>query len=112
MKVAAALVLATACVGCSSWNTGSGDVFEAEKTCLDTIEVFARAAERCGAEYRASYDRLLKRDANGDCKNVRTIRDETELRQTCFAFVQTQSCDDLTSGVTDASCARQLQRPP
>jgi hypothetical protein len=111
MKARAVLALACACASCSSWDTGSGNVFEGERACLDTIEVFARAAERCGDEYKVSYDRFLKRDANGDCKNVRTIRDESELRQTCFPFVESQSCDDQEAGLMDPSCARQLQRP-
>ena len=83
---------------------------EAEQACLDTIEAFARAAERCGAEYKTTYDELLARNANGDCKNVRTIRDEAALRKTCLPFMQTQSCKDLHDGFVDPSCAAQLQR--
>jgi hypothetical protein len=110
LLLAVTAVVSATCGGCSSWDTGSGDVYAAERACLATVEAFARAAERCGAEYEVSYDRLLTRDANGDCKNVRSIRDEAELRQTCIPFVQTQSCDDVVDGLTDPSCARQLQR--
>ncbi len=112
MKLGALVSVAAcvACAGCSSWDTGSSSVDGAEQACVETIETFARAAERCGREYRSSYDALLRRDANGDCKNVRTIRDEPLLRNTCLPFVRTQPCDDLTEGRTDPSCARQLLR--
>ncbi len=104
--VGGALVLG----GCSSWDTGSDSGTGAEQACLDTIAAFARAAERCGSEYKSTYDDLLMRNANGDCKNVRTIRDEAALRKTCLPFMKTQSCSDLHDGVVDPSCAVQLQR--
>lgn len=102
--------LALALGACSSWDTGTDSGNAPEQACLDTIEAFARAAERCGAEYRTTYDDLLMRNANGDCKNVRSIRDEAALRKTCLPFMQTQSCTDLRNGVVDPSCAVQLQR--
>ena len=95
---------------CSSWDTGTDKGNGAELACLDTIEAFARANERCGAEYKPTYDRLLMTNANGDCKNVSTIRDEAALRKTCLPFMQTQSCADLHDGLVDPSCAAQLQR--
>ena len=115
MKRSVVLValVAPALVGgaCGSYDTGGGPGGEAEQACHDTIEAFARAAERCGEDYKAAYERLLRRDANGDCKNVRTIRDETALRGACIPFVATQPCDDRRAGNMDPSCARQLQRP-
>ena len=99
-----------ALAGCSSWDTGSDRGNGAELSCLDTIEAFARAAERCGAEYKTTYGELLKRNANGDCKNVRTIRNESALRTTCLPFMRMQSCKDLHDGIIDPSCATQLQR--
>jgi hypothetical protein len=101
---------ALAFTACSSWDTGSDNGNRPEQACLDTIEAFARAAERCGAEYKTTYDALLQRNANGDCKNVRSIRDENALRKTCLPFMQTQSCKDLHDGLVDPSCAAQLQR--
>jgi hypothetical protein len=101
---------ALALTACSSWDTGSDSGRGPEQACLDTIEAFARAEERCGGEYKTSYDALLQRNANGDCKNVRTIRDEAALRKTCLPFMQTQSCKDLHDGLVDPSCAVQLQR--
>lgn len=109
-RVAGLIGCAVALAGCSSWDTGSDPGSGAELACLDTIDAFARAAERCGAEYKKSYDDLLMRNANGDCKNVRTIRDEAALRKTCLPFMKTQSCGDLHDGVVDPSCAVQLQR--
>ena len=49
-----ALVLAPAC---SSWDTGTPPSDGAERACLDTIEAFARAAERCGSEYKLTLRR-------------------------------------------------------
>ena len=109
-RVAGLIGCAVAIAGCSSWNTGSDRGDGAELACLDTVEAFARAAERCGADYKTSYDQLLMRNASGDCKNVRTIRDEATLRKTCLPFMKTQSCKDLHDGVVDPSCAVQLQR--
>jgi hypothetical protein len=103
-------VAALALSACSSWDTGSDPGDSAEQACLEMIDTFARAAERCGAEYKPTYDELLMRNANGDCKNVRTLRDEAALRKTCLPFVRTQSCTDQHDGLIDPSCAAQLQR--
>lgn len=97
-------------LGCSSWNTGSGSGDQAEQACLDTVETYARAAERCGSDYKTSYDKFLRADASGDCKNVSSIRDETALRTTCLPFVKAQLCEDLANGLTDPSCSAQLEK--
>lgn len=104
------VLAASAALRCSSWDTGSPAGDEAEKACVDTIEAQARAAERCGRDYLASRDLFLRRDANGDCKNIRAIRDEASLRKTCLPFFASVTCDDLASGKSDPTCARQLQR--
>jgi hypothetical protein len=104
------VALAVTCGACGSYDTGAPDDAQAERACLDAVDAFARAAERCGADYKTSFDTFLRRDANGDCKNVSTIRDETALRKTCIPFVRSQTCADLANGVTDPSCAAQLQR--
>lgn len=103
-----AIVVALA--ACGSYDTGSGNDDAPEQACLDVIAAFARTAERCGADYATEHDRLVKRDANGDCKNVRSIRDESALRGTCIPFVTSQPCGDFTNGKLDPSCAEQLQR--
>lgn len=109
-----ALVLACLCAftgaACGSYDTGIVNENAPEHACLDVIDAFARAAERCGADYATEHDRLIQRDAKGDCKNVRSIRDESALRGTCIPFVQSQPCRDFTSGKLDPSCAEQLQR--
>jgi hypothetical protein len=108
--VACAVAAIPVLASCSSWDTGSDKGNGAELACLDTIEAFARANERCGAEYKSTNDSLLMSNANGDCKNVSSIRDEAALRKTCLPFMQTQSCADLHDGLVDPSCAAQLQR--
>jgi hypothetical protein len=111
MRAARLVAGVLALSACSSWDTGSPPGNGPELACLDTIEAFARAAERCGDEYALTYDALLARNANGDCKNVRSIRDEAALRTTCLPFLKTQSCVDFRNGKLDPSCAAQLQRP-
>jgi hypothetical protein len=112
MRALASTALAFALLeaGCSSWDTGSGSGDSAEQVCLITMETFARAAERCGVDYHTAYDFLVMREANGDCKNVRTIRDETSLLKTCLPYVRKESCKEVLSGTTDPSCSKQLQR--
>jgi hypothetical protein len=102
--------LALWCGACSSMSTGTASGNGPEKACLDTCEAFARASERCGADYKQSYDAILKSIANGDCKNVVSVRDEASLRGTCIPAVQTITCPDLTNGKLDPSCDKQLQR--
>jgi hypothetical protein len=108
--VVAALVGTFAGAACGSYDTGSGEDNPSEHACLDVIDAFARTAERCGGDYATEHDRLVQRDAKGDCKNVRSIRDEKTLRGTCIPFVRSQPCRDFTAGVLDPSCAEQLQR--
>ncbi len=96
---------------CSSWDTGSASIDDVERMCLETVRTFARAAERCGQDYKTAYDFYIRRDANFDCKNVTTIRDEPSLRDKCLPSVTAQPCDSFESGVIDPSCAKQLQRP-
>ncbi|MDB5218549.1 MAG: hypothetical protein JWO86_6476 [Myxococcaceae bacterium] len=98
------------CAACGSYDTGIVGENAPEHACLDVIDAFARTAERCGADYATEHDRLVQRDAAGDCKNVRSIRDERTLRGTCIPFVKSQSCSDFTNGKLDPTCAEQLQR--
>lgn len=115
MKALAALsvvlvVAAHSLAACSSWDTGSGTGDDAEQACELTIETLARASERCGDDYKTSYDALLQANAAGDCKNVRTIRDESALRAECIPSLESITCRDLADGKTHPSCAAQLQR--
>jgi hypothetical protein len=103
------LATAVTLAACGSYDTGSGND-DAQQACIDVIDAFARTAERCGGDYATEHDRLIKRDAAGDCTNVRTIRDESALRSTCIPFVMSQPCDDFTNGKLDPACAEQLQR--
>lgn len=104
------LLLVAGSAACSSWDTGSGTGNDSELACAETVEAYARAAERCGQDYKTAYDELLRENAAGDCKNVRTIRDEPSLRQRCIPFIQSLTCKELADGKADPSCSRQLQR--
>jgi hypothetical protein len=112
VTVVRALVLALlATAACSSWNTGTPPGREGERACLDTVEAIARAAERCGLEYQRAYDQALADVAAGDCKNVASVRDETQLRNVCLPSLATEDCHKVQANDHDASCSKQLQRP-
>ena len=96
--------------GCSSMHTGTPSDDAAERACLDTCEAIARAGERCGLEYKRLYDTAVRDHANGDCKNVVSIRDEGALRNRCFPALRSERCADIVLGQYDASCSTQLQR--
>ena len=105
--VVASMVVAA---GCSSRGTGTSDGNGAELACLDTCEALARAGERCGLEYKRLYDMVVTDVANGDCKNVVSIRDEAVLRAHCLPGLRTELCSNVLNGRHDASCSTQLQR--
>lgn len=87
-----------------------GETSPVEQACIDTAEAVARSAERCGDDYKVSYDGFVQAAAAGDCGNVDRIRDEAALRDTCIPYLATISCDDLAAGTIDPTCAMQLVR--
>lgn len=107
--LSALLLFATA--ACSSWDTGTPSGREGERACLDTVEALARAAERCGLEYRRVYDEELAAVAAGDCKNVMSVRDEDKLRNVCLPSLATEDCKKIAANEHDEACSKQLQRP-
>ena len=111
MKRAFSLTFAVAGAACSSWNTGSPPDDAGERACLDVCEAIARASERCGLEYARAYDKTIREVANGDCKNVISVRDDVGLRSTCIPSLRTESCTKVLTGEHDPSCSRQLLRP-
>lgn len=108
---ASLLIVAAACSSTATGSGGPGGTnSDSERTCLDTIEALARAAERCGGNYQTSYDTALENAAGGSCANVIQIRDETLLRGTCLPSLQTLACADFNAGRLDSSCLQQLLR--
>ena len=104
-------LLLSATAACSSWDTGTPTGRAGERACLDTVEALARAAERCGLEYRRVYDQQLAAVAAGDCKNVTSVRDEDKLRNVCLPSLATDDCKKIEANEHDESCSKQLQRP-
>jgi hypothetical protein len=93
----------------SSGASDSGATTAAGQACLDTADAFAKAAQRCGADYTAQRNATIRDLANGDCESV-TIRNEAELRGLCFASLARISCADLTNQRFAPSCAEQIIR--
>lgn len=108
------LALATQMVGCDlDRNTRSGaDAGDAgvtpENACLEYAQILASAGQRCGQDYRVTYDDFVRVAANGDCANVVGIRDFRGLWNTCVVVLQTESCSDISAGVLDKTCQNQL----
>jgi hypothetical protein len=115
-------MLQVACIddgtGKSSGNTASstggttgdgGTTTPAGQACLDTADAFAKAAQRCGADYTAQRNATIRDLANGDCESV-TIRNEQELRTLCFPSLASISCADLANQRFAPSCAEQIIR--
>ena len=105
-SLAALLVSLTA--ACSSTTSGKGSTSTetATQTCADTADAFAKAAQRCGSDYQASYNAFV--GSFGGCDKVVSIRDEASLRGTCLPSFSTISCADLTNAAIDATCKGQL----
>jgi hypothetical protein len=99
------LVLASCIGACSSSSSSSLTQTREAQACLDAADVVARAAQRCGQDYKANYDAFVQSAANGNCANIIKVRDETSLRQACFPSLVTVSCEDLKAGRLDASCS-------
>jgi hypothetical protein len=96
--------LAVVIAGCSAETTASA-------ACEDTIDAFVDASMRCGSTDReAARKEYTRIAAAGDCKNVKKIRDEVQLRGTCFPWIQKADCKTLQLGPVDESCGQQLLR--
>jgi hypothetical protein len=87
-----------------------GSASPSEKACTDLAEVTAKAAQRCGQDYKQNYDVFVSVAAGGSCANVKKVRDETALRSVCIPSLTNISCAALLAGKIDASCAGQLLR--
>lgn len=95
--------------GTSGTAADSGAKTPAGQACLDTADAFAKAQQRCGADYTASRNSVIRDLANGDCETV-TIRNERELRTQCLPSLARISCGDLQNQRVDPSCAEQIIR--
>jgi hypothetical protein len=84
--------------------------------CLDMGAAVAQRAVQCNdscgdgapCTYQMEYDLFVANAAGGSCNNIKTIRDETSLRDTCIPSLKTISCADLERANLDPSCQRQL----
>jgi hypothetical protein len=84
----------------------------ASQACLEMADVVADAAVRaCAQPYQANYDAFIQSAAAGDCRNVKVIRDEDDLRNVCLPWFATATCAQLeaASGIP-AECSSQLLR--
>lgn len=95
--------------GTSDAAADGGAATAAGKACLDTVDAFAKAQQRCGGDYTAGRNAALRDLANGDCESV-TIRNERELRAQCLPSLASISCADLANQRFAPSCAEQIVR--
>ncbi len=86
-----------------------GGASAAGRACLDTADAFGAAQQRCGGDYSAGRNEVIRDLANGDCESV-TIRNERELRGQCFPYLATASCTEIRNGRFAPSCAEQIVR--
>jgi hypothetical protein len=110
LVVSASVTLLIACSSSTGSGSSSGSA-SAAQACADTADAVAKAFQRCGQDYQASYDGFVKAATGGTCSNVVSIRDEASLRETCIPSLNNASCADLNAGKLDDSCRGQLQHP-
>src|SRR5262245_34410450 len=81
--------------GGSSAGGSSGASDGPTQACLDTADAVAKAAQRCGQDYKANYDAFIQTGAGGQCSNIVQIRDEPTLRNTCLPSMIKIPCPDF-----------------
>lgn len=86
-----------------------GSASAAGRACLDTADAFGKAQQRCGGDYEAGRNAIIRDLAKGDCESV-TIRNERELRGQCLPSLARSSCADIQNQRFDPSCAEQIVR--
>jgi hypothetical protein len=108
LVVAVALVV----IGCGATRS------DPEQACVDAADAAAKAGARCGWDEGQTRTNFISEAAAGSCKNIVAVRDEMELRTTCFNWLATTSCTNITRysfmvgqpQPLDASCVHQLIR--
>jgi hypothetical protein len=103
------LLLLISLAACSSSTPGSSRS-PSEQACIDTADAVAKAAQRCGQDYKRNYDEFIRVAAAGNCANIVQVRDEASLRSTCLPSMTTIACEDLSAGKIDDACKGQLLR--
>jgi hypothetical protein len=110
MRMILALVLGLATAACSdddsSSSSGAAGKTGPAKACEDMADAVAKAAVRCGQTYQANYDAFTNQV--GGCANIKSVRDESGLRNTCMPSLGTISCEDLRAAKLDETCKAQL----
>ena len=81
-----------------------------EQACLDLADSLGDLCERCQpGSYTECYNELLK-VADGDCANIKDVRDMDLLYSTCIPWFGSVDCEYFLSGnfELDSSCKGQL----
>lgn len=98
------VVVLVSIVGC-----GGSEPDTATLACEDFVDAVVERGVECGLPGGALRRELL--DSLGGCDRFTRVRNETQLRSTCFDYYETVSCSHLTSGgAQDASCNAQFSR--
>ena len=94
---------------------GGDDGPDPEQACRDFADSLADMCVRCFPAdpdaYSTCYDFVIQDLANGDCANVKSVRDATELYDECLPWMRTVACSVVTTPgfKVDSSCQGQLE---
>lgn len=95
--------------GSSGSSQTSTSTSKTAQACRDTAAAVAGAAQRCGENYQANYNSFVQVAAEGNCDNIKVIRDSSSLYGVCIPSLGKVSCADLYARKLDPSCYDQLQ---
>jgi hypothetical protein len=99
----------TVCILPSCGN-GDGNGGEEVQACRDLADAYGDMCVRCQVlTYQECYDAVIQ-VVNGDCDNVKQIRDINLFYNTCIPWIQSVDCAYVTSDTfeLDSSCQSQL----
>jgi len=89
---------------------GGDDDPSPEQSCLDVADAVGDLCVRCTLDTYENCRNTVLQAANGDCSQVKAIRNVDELYGQCLPFTTTVACDVAASEgfELDSSCKGQL----
>lgn len=78
----------------------------AQQACQDAVSTLYAAFSRCGEG--VTREEVEATATGATCASVVEIRNETELRQSCFSELNAMDCEELATSGLPTSCRNQL----